>query len=132
MHTSPKILRHLTAHAAALLLASTAAWAAGPSRDTADAQERFHQEMAVCNSGQSHQSVNVCRTEARNALADAKRGGLSDVPNQYSRNAVLRCAEFQGDDRTACEARVFNPSRIDGSVNGGGLVRESVIQVLGK
>ena len=103
---------------------------AGPSRETADAQERYRQEMAVCNSGQSHQDVKTCRTEARNALAEAKRGGLVDAaPNQFSRNAVQRCAEFQGDERTACEARVFNPSRVDGSVTGGGLLRESVIVV---
>lgn len=132
MHTTPKILRHLTVQAAVLLFASTAALAAGPSRGIADAQERYRQEMAVCNSGQSHQDVRICRTEARNAFAEAKRGGLSDAPNQYSRNAVLRCAEFQGVDRTACEARVFNPSRVDGSVTGGGLVRESVIVVPAK
>lgn len=129
MYTTPKILRPLSIHAAALLCAATTALAASPSRDMADAQERFRQEMAVCNSGQSHQDVRVCRTEARNALAEAKRGGLSDGPTQYSRNATQRCAEFQGDERTACEARVFNPSRVDGSVKGGGMVRESVISV---
>lgn len=129
MHTTPKILRHLTVLAVASLCAVTTAVAASPSRDMADAQARYRQEMAVCNSGQSHQDVRVCRTEARNALAEAKRGGLSDAPNQYSRNAAQRCTEFQGDERTACEARVFNPSRVDGSVSGGGLVRESVISV---
>lgn len=129
MHTTPKILRKLTLTAATLLCATSTAWAAGPSPELADAQARFRQEMAVCNSGQSHQDVRVCRTEARNALAEAKRGGLGDAPNQYSRNAAQRCAEFQGDERTACEARVFNPSRVDGSVTGGGLVRESVILV---
>ena len=56
-----------------------------------------------------------------------RRGGLSDAPDQYQRNAVLRCAEFQGTERSACEARVFNPSRVEGSVEAGGIVRESVI-----
>ena len=126
---SPSFLR-LTLTTATLLVSAGAALAAGPSREIADAQERYRQEMAVCNSGQSHQDVKICRTEARNALAEAKRGGLAEAaPNQYSRNAVQRCSEFQGDERTACEARVFNPSRVDGSVSGGGLVRESVIVV---
>ncbi len=130
MFTTPQTFPHLTLTAAALLFATGAALAAGPSSDTANAQERYRQEMAVCNSGQSHQDVKPCRTEARNALADAKRGALGEAaPSQYNRNAVLRCTEFQGDDRTACEARVLNPSRVDGSVYGGGLVRESVVVV---
>ncbi|MES2583680.1 MAG: hypothetical protein V4627_13255 [Pseudomonadota bacterium] len=130
MHTPTPSCFRLTLTTAAFLFSAGAALAAGPSRETADAQERYRQEMAVCNSGQSHQDVKTCRTEARNALAEAKRGGLVDAaPNQFSRNAVQRCAEFQGDERTACEARVFNPSRVDGSVTGGGLLRESVIVV---
>ena len=100
---------------------------------SADAQARYRQEMAACNSGQSNQPVNVCRTEARNALSEAKRGGLTAAAqDQYTRNAVKRCAEFQGDDRTACDARILNPSRVDGSVGGGGLVRESIVVVPGK
>ena len=66
------------------------------------------------------------RSEASNALAEARRGGLNDAPGDYDRNAVQRCAEFQGDDRIACEARVRNPSRLEGSVEGGGLLREAV------
>lgn len=108
----------------------TGAARAGPSNAPEDAQVRYRQDMAVCDSGQSNQPLNVCRTEARNALADAKRGGLTDAASdQYARNAVRRCAEFQGDDRAACEARVFNPSRVDGSVGGGGLLRESIVIV---
>ena len=113
----------------ALLLSLGAAQAGAPSPANAEAQQRFRQEMAVCDSGQSPQGTKVCRTEARNALADAGRSSQTETRDQYSRNAVQRCSEFQGDDRKACEARVFNPSRIDGSVSGGGLVRESVIQV---
>ena len=106
---------------------------AGSSNATADAQARYRQEMAVCNSGQSNQPLNICRTEARNALAEAKRGGLTDAAqDQYTRNAVNRCKEFQGDDRSACEARVLSPSRVDGSVGGGGLVRESIVIVPSK
>jgi hypothetical protein len=99
---------------------------AGPSPASAEAQARYREDMAVCASGQSNQPASVCRTEARNALAEAQRGGLIDVPSEYARNAVVRCAEFQGDDRSACEARVRNPTRLDGSVEGGGLLRETV------
>ncbi len=110
------------------LLAAVAAQAA-PAGVQADAQARYRQEMAFCNSGQSSQHITICRTEARNALAEAKRGTLSNGAAEYSRNAVRRCAEFQGDERAACEARVFGPARIEGSVEGGGVLRESVMVV---
>lgn len=130
MHTLNQPFFRTACAVAALAIASGGAFAAGAVPGANDAQERYRQEMAVCNSGQSHQDPKTCRIEARNALADARRGGLSDAaPDQYSRNAVQRCGEFKGDERTACEARVFNPSRVDGSVQGGGLVRESVIVV---
>lgn len=130
MHTKFHTLCRPPFMLAALLLATGDAAAAAPAREPSEAQERYRQEMALCNSGQSHQDPKTCRTEARNALAEARRGGLSDTaPNQYSRNAVQRCLEFQGEDRAACETRVLNPSRVDGSVQGGGLVRESVIVV---
>ncbi len=108
------------------LACTMAAAQAGPSQASAEAQARYRADMAVCASGQSNQPVNVCRTEARNALAEARRGGLNDAPSEYARNAVLRCEEFLGDDRTACEARVRNPTRLEGSVEGGGVLRETV------
>lgn len=127
------ITSHFSIHRCALTFAGTLVAAgavlAGPSNAAADAQARYRQDMAFCNSGQSNQSLNTCRTEARNAYAEAKRGGLSDAPEQFARNAVQRCAEFQGDERTACNARVLNPSRIEGSVEAGGILRESTITV---
>lgn len=134
MQTHLRTLRTLATTAAAgaaLFVSSGLALASGPNQVTTDAQERYRQEMGVCNNGQSHQDVKTCRTEARNALAEARRGGLSSgaASDQYNRNALQRCAEFQGEERTACEARIFSPSRVDGSVTGGGLLRESVIVV---
>jgi hypothetical protein len=113
----------------ALFLAGTAL--AGPSAagGSADAQSRYRQDMAFCDSGQSSQDLKTCRLEARNAFAEAKRGGLNDASEQYPRNAVARCASFQGDDRVACESRMTRPTRVEGSVEGGGLLRESVIVV---
>lgn len=130
MYLSPYTHRSSLLAAFVLTVSTGAAMAAGHTQQNAGAQERYRQEIALCNSGQSHQDVKTCRLEARNALAEAKRGGLANTaPDQFSRNAVRRCAEFQGDERSACEMRVFNPSRVDGSVPGGGLVRESVIVV---
>jgi hypothetical protein len=126
MSTTRQPLRRLSLSALFALFAVGFAQA-GPVEVQADARARYRQEMNFCNSGKSSQPIVVCRTEARNALAEAKRGDLGTGAAEYSRNAVRRCAEFQGDDRRACEARVFGPARIDGSVEGGGVLRESVV-----
>ena len=130
MPVSPSV-RRLTLTAAALVFATGAALA-GTSRDSSEAQSRYRQEMADCASGHTSQPIQTCRTEARNALAEAKRGGLQSARSQYTSNALRRCTEFQGIDFTACEARVLNPTRVDGSVEGGGVLRESVIIVPSK
>ena len=99
---------------------------AGTSSAIAQAQARYRADMAFCSSGQSSQHINVCRMEARNAFAEAKRGGLNDAPGAYARNAIRRCEVFQGGERSDCETLVRNPTHVKGSVEGGGLLRESV------
>lgn len=123
--------RYLTVAVAGALLGATAALAAGAGA-WADAQALYRQDMAACNSGKSSQDLASCRLEARNALAEAKRGGLNDAPGQYQQNALLRCAAQQGDDRTDCEARMRGQGKVEGSVAGGGMLRESVMIVPGK
>lgn len=98
----------------------------------ADAQARYRQDIAVCNSGTSNQDPATCRLEARNALAEARRGGLNDAPGQYQQNALRRCDAQKGDDRIACEARVRGEGSVEGSVAGGGILRESVTVVPAK
>ena len=129
MTTIRFLLRRLALTAGTLLCAS-AALAANPY---AEAQARYQQEMARCNSGQSNQDPVTCRTEARNALAEARRGGLTAAaPAQYESNALQRCNAFQGDDRMACEARMRGDAKIDGSVGAGGILREGVIVIPAK
>lgn len=110
-----------TLGASAVLAANTQAWS--------EAQARYRQDLAVCDSGQSHQAHDTCRLEARNALTEARRGGLNDTltPAQYQANALQRCAVHQGEDRAACEARMRGEGRIEGSVLQGGLLRELVM-----
>ncbi len=115
--------------AAALALCSAQAFAAGGA--ASEAQLRYRQDMARCNSGQSNQDPATCRTEARSALADARRGGLSTPGADLLGNALLRCAAHQGPDRSACAARISGEGTVDGSVSGGGILRQSVIVVPG-
>lgn len=118
--------------ATVLALGMTQALAAGASGpDTAQAQAQYRQDMAVCNSGQSNQAPETCRHEARSALQEARRGGLTGDDSSYANNAQLRCAAHQGLDRSACEARMRGEGTTEGSVSGGGILRESVTVVPG-
>ena len=123
--------RHLVLAVAGTLLCATAALAASAGA-LADAQARYRQDMAVCDSGKSNQDLATCRLEARNALTEARRGGLNDAPDQYQQNALRRCAAQKGDDRADCEARMRGEGKVEGSVAGGGILRESVTVVPGK
>ena len=118
-------VRHLVLAATFGLLASSAALAAG-TREAAQAQARYQQEMADCNSGRSRGDPVACRREATNALAEARRGQLHGAPGQYERNALQRCAVHQGNDRADCEARIRDPGNVSGSVEGGGVLRSSI------
>ena len=117
--------RHLTAVAAATLLCSAAALAA-PSTAATEAQARYRQDMAACNSGQTHQDLATCRREAGSALSEARRGRLNDAPGQYQKNALLRCNAHQGDDRLACEARMGTAGISVGNAAEGGILRQGV------
>ncbi|MBC7683369.1 MAG: hypothetical protein H7172_13650 [Ferruginibacter sp.] len=111
------------------LLCATTAQAADPAA-SASAQARYRQDMALCNSGKSNQSPATCKIEAERALAEGRRGGLTEAaPSQYQQNALRRCAVFQADERVACEARMRQPEGVDGSVQSGGVLRESVNSV---
>lgn len=103
----------------------------GADDATVQAQQRFHEDMAHCSRVQSTQDRRSCRLEARNALAEAKRGALSRPESDLKANARLRCAAHEGIDRTACEARMRGEGTVDGSVGGGGVLRQSVIVVPG-
>ena len=126
MITTPFLFRKLALAVAGTVLCASAALAASAS---AEAQARYRQDMAMCNSGQSNQDPATCRLEARNALAEAKRGGLTAAPDQYQSNAVQRCGVFKGADRDECEARMRVENGASGSVAGGGILRESVTVV---
>jgi len=118
-------LRHLTLATLTTLICASAALAAQPN-GLAQAQARYQQDMAVCNSGQSNQSVATCRREAGSALSEAKRGNLGSNGKNYTNNALQRCAVHTGDDRTACEARILGEGDITDASQAGGLLRQSI------
>ena len=126
MPSFPSVMRRLVVGTAVALLCSAAAQAVTPTQK-AQARARFQQDMADCNSPQSSQHPTTCRLEARNALAETLRGRYDDNnPDQYRENAVRRCDAFQGSDRTECVQRLGPNSNQQGSVGGGGILRENI------
>ncbi len=119
------LMRYLVAGTTTALFCSAAALAVTPTQK-ADARARFQQDMTDCNSPQSNQHPATCRREAHNALAEALRGRLDDNTTPYRENALLRCDVYQGSDRTECVQRLGPNSNVQGSVGGGGILRENI------
>lgn len=89
-----------------------------------DASGSFQSEVQACLSGSTQQSRDDCMKEARNANADKQRGHLETYGNHES-HAMSRCEVHQGgEDRAACRARIMGMGNVDGSVAGGGVIRE--------
>lgn len=90
----------------------------------ADAQSRYKEERARCLNGQSHQDRATCLREAGAALQESRRGGLTTSADLQA-NALARCNAQPAADREACRLRIEGSSSIQGSVEGGGIIREA-------
>ena len=129
MVTIPFLFRKLALAATGTLICAMTALAANAGA-MAEAQARYRQDMAACNASHSNQDPAACRLEARNTLTEAKRGGLTTyAAEQYQQNALRRCEVNEGVDRAACEARMRGEGRVEGSVESGGILRESEVLV---
>ena len=101
------------------------AWSAG-AKGLSDAQQRYKQERAHCMSGQSHQDRATCLREARSAFQEARRNRLDTGGGGFEANATARCNAQPASDRAACVQRILGAGSTQGSVEGGGLIREAV------
>jgi hypothetical protein len=108
--------------AALLMGAASAQTVYGPT--SMDASGDPKSETAACNSGKTQQDRATCLREVRNAKAEKNAGKLGNSGARFDINAVRRCAALPGDDKIACEARVAGYGNQQGSVAGGGLLRE--------
>lgn len=114
--------------AACAALAQTPITAAGTTG--IDASGDVQKERAACMNGQTQQDRATCLREANNAAAEKRSGRLDNSGAQFEANARLRCEALQGEDRSACEARVMGYGKTSGSVAGGGVIREVETVVL--
>lgn len=130
MKKTDRSLKSTLSFAAAALLAVGAATAqvasdkAFPGAEAIDSSGSFQQEVQACNSGNTQQDRATCLREARNAAAEKQRGRLETYGN-FEANAMARCDVHQmTDDRAACRSRMMGMGEIEGTVAGGGLIRE--------
>jgi hypothetical protein len=135
MKKTDRSLKGTLSFAAAALLAVGAATAqvasdkAFPGAEMIDSSGNYQSEVQACMSGKTQQDQATCLKEARNAQADKRRGVL-DTAGSVDANAMGRCEVHTiSEDRAACRARVMGMGDIEGSVAGGGLLRESEIVV---
>lgn len=124
--------KSLISFGAAALLALGAATAQVAISGTTgiDATGSYQSEVHACMSGLTQQDRADCLKEARNAQADKRRGVL-DTRGSLEANAMARCNVFSNsEDKAACQARTMGMGSAEGSVAGGGLIKEVETVVL--
>lgn len=122
-------LNTLAKNAAALAITAalgmTAAIAQVASGTTGiDATGNARSEANACVTGMTQQDRETCLREVRNANAEKRAGKLDNAGAQFDANAAQRCDVLSGEDKIACEARVAGIGTTQGSVAGGGVIRE--------
>ncbi|WP_202109513.1 MULTISPECIES: hypothetical protein [unclassified Bordetella] len=111
-------------------LGAVSAVSAAQTKTPADIQAQYERDVQRCNNGQTHQSRDVCLQEAGAARDEARRQRLDDgQAGNYGNNAMDRCNKLPQAQREDCMIQMQQPSQVSGSVEGGGVLRETVIQV---
>jgi len=108
--------------AALLSLGASAQIASGTTGIDASGDARS--EMNACLTGRTQQDRQTCMTEVRNANAAKRAGKVDNASTDFKANALKRCDIFKGEDLVACQARIVGYGKTDGSVAGGGAIRE--------
>jgi hypothetical protein len=108
--------------AALLSLGASAQIASGTTGIDASGDARS--EMNACLTGRTQQDRETCMTEVRNANAAKRAGKVDNANGDFKANALRRCDIFQGEDLVACQARIVGYGKTEGSVAGGGAIRQ--------
>lgn len=123
----------IAASAIALIAAAAqplaAAAQAGAANGANGPDARYRQERERCEPMQSPDERATCLREAAAARAEARRGRLEsgpDDPIRYLENALRRCEPLPPDERADCQYRVSGGGTTRGSVEAGGVYRETV------
>ncbi|WP_223264832.1 hypothetical protein [Achromobacter spanius] len=131
MNVRPMHTKRLAASlcAAGLMLAAGAVHAAD-AIGRAAIQSQYEQDVANCKNGKTNQDRTTCMREAGAARDEALRQNLKDgSSDQLQQNMVDRCNRLPAGSRQDCLTQMTSPTNVRGSVQGGGVLRETVIQV---
>lgn len=127
-YSSFKMPRLMAGLGVSMLMAASAAMAQVPITATGstgiDTSGNAQKEREACMTGRTQQDQATCLREVNNAAAEKRSGKLDNSGAQFQANARQRCEVLTGEDRTACEARVMGYGNTQGSVAGGGVIRE--------
>jgi hypothetical protein len=107
-----------------LLVLGSLAAQVGNAQDRREVQRVYQHDRQVCLSGQSNQSQATCLREAGAAKQQNMGAHSQASAEQMAANALQRCDAFTGDARQSCVARMQGQGGVQGSVAGGGILRE--------
>jgi len=111
-------------------LAAVSAVNAADAPTAASIQSQYELDVQRCNSGQTNQTKAVCLQEAGAAREEAQRHRLDNGQSaNYGTNSTDRCTKLPQPQRQDCLQQMEAPSKVQGSVESGGVLRETVIQV---
>lgn len=111
-------------------LAGVSAARAADASTATSIQSQYEYDVQRCNSGQTNQSKAVCLQEAGAAREEAERKRLDNGQSaNYRNNAVDRCTKLPQPQREDCLLQMRSPTKVEGSIESGGVLRETVIQV---
>lgn len=111
--------RPWTLWGSAIAVAAAAVFSAGTAGAATEGEQEF------CASRATAEDRKTCLREAAAARAEARRGRLKQRDADYERNAMQRCDALPAADQEACRSRVRGEGHVSGSVEGGGLYRET-------
>ncbi|MBO1112954.1 hypothetical protein [Bordetella petrii] len=111
------------------LAGMTAAQAAGAAA-SGSVQSQYQYDVQRCNSGQTNQDRATCLREAGAAREEAQRKRLDNGQSaNYGANATARCNNLPQTQRADCMRQMSSPTSVKGSIESGGVLRETVIPV---
>lgn len=123
-HSPIRAIRQLVTGLSMLAFALPMLASAAPATRAAD--NEYKQERAACMSGQSSEDQATCLKEAAAARGEARRGRLDNGQESlYEQNAQARCKVLPAADREDCVRRVHGEGTVSGSVESGGIFRET-------
>lgn len=124
----PIALKRMLASMAMATLACAGATAA-QAMTAAEIEAQYKADIAQCNQGSSTDRE-ACMREAGAARDAASHNNLTDPNTSFTQNQLQRCQSLPQGQREECMKQMSGQdTRVMGSVEGGGVLRETTIQI---